>query len=237
MESRNEADLQALYRELFPENAGEPWLMLPPERYTLMGLLQVTRPKHAIEIGTYSGGSLAVMSRYCGRVYTIDVEAPHDPAIHGRFQNVEFIQGTSDEEFPKLLDRLSSARAELGFILMDGDHSFKGVTNDIEALLSYRPLCPLYVLIHDSFSPPCRRAIKEAHWSSSEFLHWVEVDFVPGNLWQVSREGHTQLWNGFSLIILKPEKRQVELRVRASYEPLFNKALPTMTPAQSPTSG
>src|SRR5262245_5929119 len=49
------------------------WMMSPAEQTALIFLLSQLRPRIAIEIGTRFGGSLQVLSRYCDRVYSIDI--------------------------------------------------------------------------------------------------------------------------------------------------------------------
>jgi protein-L-isoaspartate O-methyltransferase len=50
------------------------WMMSPSEQMAMIFLLEHLRPKVAIEIGTRFGGSLQVISRYCERVYSLDID-------------------------------------------------------------------------------------------------------------------------------------------------------------------
>jgi hypothetical protein len=67
-------------------------------------------------------------------------------------------------------------------VLVDGDHSAEGVRKDIDHLLRLRPIVPLYVVMHDSFNPGCRRGLREADWAGCPYVHAVELDFVAGSV-------------------------------------------------------
>ena len=99
------------------------WMMSPAEQIAMVYLLEHLRPKVAIEIGTRFGGSLQVLSRFCERVYSLDIDPEVPQRLQGRFSNVEFLIGPSDETLPRLLDRLQGEGAEVSFVLVDGDHS------------------------------------------------------------------------------------------------------------------
>ena len=53
------------------------WQMSRAEKYCFIHLLQHLKPETSIEIGTYMGGSLQVISKFSKQVYSIDIsEAP-----------------------------------------------------------------------------------------------------------------------------------------------------------------
>jgi cephalosporin hydroxylase len=164
---------------LFSEANGA-WLMTPGEKLALTFLLDQLRPKVAIEVGTWFGGSLELLSRYSGHVYSIDIDPEVPAKLAGRFRNVSFLTGPSDEQLPPLLARLQSEQTPLAFVLVDGDHSADAVRNDVNHLLAFRPIVPLYVLMHDSFNPLCRAGLRTAAWSSNPYVQSVELDFIPG---------------------------------------------------------
>jgi hypothetical protein len=205
-------DLEGVDLEL-PE---EEWQMTRAERCTLATLLRALRPDHAIEVGTAGGGSLAVLAAFAGRAYSIDVDPTCAERLGGRHDNVQFLTGPSSRVLPDLLRRLAAEGSGAGFVLLDGDHSAKGVAADIEAVLRCRPLAPLHLLIHDSFNPPCREGILAAPWRDCPFVHAVDVDFVPGTLHSDLRY-HGQLWEGFAAALLLPDERKGALEVRQSH--------------------
>jgi Cephalosporin hydroxylase len=183
------------------------WLMSPSEQVAMVYLLEHLRPKVAIEIGTRFGGSLQVLDRFCERVYSLDIDPEVPGRLEGRFSNVEYVIGQSTETLPPLLSRLQDEGAEVGFVLVDGDHTMEGVRTDIDMLLQYKPITSLYIVMHDSFNPACRRGLRAADWAGCPYVHAVELDFVPGIV-TPSPADRGQLWGGLALGILKPEPRQ-----------------------------
>ena len=211
------------YQALSVENL-ESWEMAPGEQAALVFLLQNLRPKVAIEIGTRFGGSLQVLAQFCERVYSIDIDPEVPKRLAGRFSNVEYLIGSSDTLLPALLDRLQREGAEISFALVDGDHTTEGVRKDIDNLLRFRPTVPLYVIMHDSFNPNCRRGLREANWARSPYVHAVELDFVAGTV-NRSPAFRNQLWGGFALGILLPAKRAQRFEITARSEATHQTAL------------
>ena len=191
---------------------------------------------HAVQIGHMGqhvvgdddadrAGSLAVLSRFCKKVYALDIDPACETSFRGQFANVDFMTGDSTHTLPALLSRLQAERAPLGFILIDADHSRDGVWRDIESILRYVPERPLYVLMHDSFNPECRRGMREAHWSVNPYVHLVELDFVSGRFVTQEEDGYRQMWCGFALAVLLPERRIGRLTIHENESLLFDTAL------------
>lgn len=132
--------------------------MSPSEQAAMILLLQNLKPSVAIEIGTKLGGSLQVLARFSKKVYSLEIDPEVERRLAGKYPNVEFIIGPSTETLPPLLKRLEAEQANLGFVLVDGDHTTKGVKSDINNVLEFKPRHPLYVVMHDSFNPECRTA-------------------------------------------------------------------------------
>jgi hypothetical protein len=200
------------------------WLMLPAEQVGLLFLLEHLRPKVAIEIGTRLGGSLQVLSHFSGKVYSLDIDQEVPIRLRGKFPNVEYIIGSSVETLPRLLNQIQANNEELSFALVDGDHSAEGVRKDIDALLRYAPTVPFYIVMHDSFNPQCRKGLRSVGWASSPYVHYVELDFVPGTATPAPAL-RGQLWGGLALAYLHPEKRQGRFEVMGSAELSFQAAL------------
>lgn len=199
---------------------GADWLMAYGERCALVGLLQSVGPQVAIEIGTGNGGSTIALSQFAEKVYSIDIARNYSADLRRNLTNVEFITGSSRETLPALLGTLEEKGKAAEFILIDGDHSAEGVKADIENVLRFQPTKPLFILMHDSFNPDVRRGIKEADWCASAYMHSLDLDLVPGQLW----ENH-EMWGGFALAIMLPTARQGDLEVRACNEPQFHLTL------------
>lgn len=202
--------------------ASNYWLMTPAEQVGLIYLLEQINPCVGIEIGVRFGGSLQVMAKYCDCVYALDSDPDVPEKMEGRYPNVEYLTGLSSDTLPPLIDRLKGEEAKLAFVLVDGDHSSEGVRADINQILRYRPVVPLYIVLHDSFNPICRQGIRTAGWAESPYVHAVELDFIPG-LVNPSPAFRGQLWGGLALAILLPEPRQDRFEVTGRCEFMFQK--------------
>src|SRR5690348_11640996 len=73
------------------------WRRTPAEQVGMLYLLGQLRPRVAIEIGTRFGGSLQVLSRFAEKVYSLDIDPAVTKRLEGRFANVEYLTGPSDE--------------------------------------------------------------------------------------------------------------------------------------------
>jgi len=205
---------------LYPRCLLDDWQMHDSERLALTALLCRQKPYCAIEVGTNRAGSLSLIAQYSQLVFSIDI----DPTIKERyrqFENVSFLTGDSSVVLQCLLNELNQTGIPVDFILLDGDHTAAGIRRDVAALLSYKPKKPLFVLLHDSFNPECRRGIVEAGWHLSPNCHFVDLDFVPGRVVEPPGPSHGQLWGGFALAYFCPAERRGELRVAASAATMF----------------
>lgn len=204
----------------------DDWEMTDAERLALTGLLAELRPECAIEVGVYRAGSLSMLSRFCKKVYALDI----DPACAARYQdkyaNVEFVTGDSRQTLPGVLSQIEAAREKLAFVLIDADHSREGIRHDINSVLRYTVVQPLYLLMHDSFNPECRRGMKDADWEAQPHVHLVELDFVPGRLVTAEEPGsYRQMWCGFALAVLLPETRKGNIVVHENESLMFRTAM------------
>ena len=196
------------------------WQMLACEQTTLVALLAGTRPKVAIEIGSRYGGSMQVLSKYADRVISVDIDPTCDERLGPRFPNVEFVTGDSRATFAPLMSRLDEECAEVGFVLIDGDHTAAGVSSDISGLRRYHPRCPMFVVMHDSFNPDVREGIRTAPWLANPYVHAVELDFAPGVL-TLDPSAYREMWGGLALAVLLPTPRTNGLDVTARHEKHF----------------
>jgi hypothetical protein len=206
------------------------WMMSPAEQAALLYLLEWLRPEVAIEIGTRFGGSLQALSKYCRRVYSLDIDPEVPGRLAARFPNVAYRIGPSDRTLPALLEELQASGQEVAFALVDGDHTTEGVRKDIEALLRYRPVVPFFIIMHDSFNPACRKALRLADWAGSPYVHAVELDFVMGTV-NPAPAYWGQLWGGLCLAYLQPQPRQGHFEVTARGELTFQAALAATRPS------
>ena len=84
---------------MYPGCLRENWQMHDSERLALTALLARRRPRCAIEIGTYQGGSLSLLSQYCEMVFSIDID-PDIPQKLRHLNNVSFLTGPSSAVLP-----------------------------------------------------------------------------------------------------------------------------------------
>ena len=67
--------------------AGTDWEMTPSERLVVVALLELLRPRTALELGHRHGGCTTWLSRYCQEVWTCDIDPAVIPSSQ-RFPNV-----------------------------------------------------------------------------------------------------------------------------------------------------
>jgi len=198
---------------LFPGVIRENWQMLECERIALTGVLARIRPHVGLEVGVYYGGSLSLAAQFCQSIIAIDI----DPAVRDRLQlprNVELLIGNSRDMIPKALARLEELSVPLQYVLIDAEHSTEGVCRDINLVLKYLPSTPMVMLIHDSGNPECRAGILAANWNANSRVHFVQCDFVPGQIVEHSiKDGRGEVWGGLALAYFDPRPRSGDVVV------------------------
>jgi cephalosporin hydroxylase len=134
---------------------------------TIRRLLE-RRPSYTfIEVGSYSGASFKLIHSAFQRLgsqargYSVE---PGGTAqfyeIMSTLPNVEHFRMYSDKAAPLLADRLHSAGVKAEYIMIDGDHSYEGVRNDI---LNYYPLLALGgIMIFHDYLPELNSENREA---------------------------------------------------------------------------
>lgn len=210
---------------------GGHWLMSFAEKFAISGILSHRRPVVSLEIGSLEGGSLSVASKYSERVISIDPNPDVKARLADRFDNVEFITGYSQEELPGVIQGLNDRQEDLGYVLIDGDHTEEGVRKDIEEVLKFQPKSPLWILMHDSFNPGCRKGIKSIDWAANPHVHWVNYDFVPGFLNSVPGVVD-EMWGGLALAYFEATPREGKLMYGELLGRQFDKLFPLSAHAE-----
>jgi len=205
---------------LYPQCLCDNWQMNHSERLALTALLKRHRPACSIEIGTYQGGSLSLLAQESRMVFSIDID-PTIPAKFASYSNVSCLTGPSTTILPLLFRELDDAGIGVDFILLDGDHSAEGIRRDLLVILSHPPTKPLFVAMHDSVNPDCRRGMLEAPWRQSPYVQWVDLDFVPGRVVEDGGPFHGELWGGLALAYLVPTPRRHSLDIHRSADGMF----------------
>jgi hypothetical protein len=180
-------------------DVSEPWQMSYGERAALVGLVADLRPDVAIEIGTAEGGSLRRLARHAGHVHSFDLSEP-DPALR-ELDNVTFHVGDSHSLLPQVLAQLAQEGVNVGFVLVDGDHSADGVARDMRDLLGSPAIARTGIAIHDTMNPEVRRGLESVEYDGWPKVRHVELDCVAGQHFREELEGGS-LWGGLGLVIV-----------------------------------
>jgi glycosyltransferase involved in cell wall biosynthesis len=196
------------------------WQMNDSERMALTGLLARHKPNCSIEVGTYLGGSLSLMSQFSNMVFSVDID-PEVPQKFAYFENVSFLTGNSSVLLPHLFEELDRSGIAVDFVLIDADHTAEGIRRDIQSVLRYVPRKPMFIMLHDSFNPECRRGMLAANWESSPYCHWVDLDFIPGRIIEHGGGGNGELWGGLATAYFDPAQRSGPLTVQTSADNMF----------------
>jgi Methyltransferase domain len=182
-----------------PAFSSQPWQMSYGERSTIEGVLAMVKPALAIEIGRAEGGSLRRIAEHSEEVVSFDiVESSSEVA---RLANVHAMAGDSHAMLPVELRRLSEARRNVDFVLVDGDHTTAGVRQDMLDLLDSPAIGSTVILAHDTLNEEVRRGLEDVDYESYGKVAWVDLDFVPGYVAQLpARLG--ECWGGLGLVVV-----------------------------------
>lgn len=195
------------------------WQMSYAEKASVLYLLgKMEKRSVAIEIGSYKGGFLRVLSQHFDKVYSCDID--HSPIDKGQFTNVEWIEGDSIKTLPKLIQQINDNGEDVNFILIDGDHSYETVLQDIHNVLLYQPKSEVILLIHDSWYEPSREAVNKANWNNSPYVHLVEKDFVTGDL--IGSDAGNFYVGGLALAYMTPLERQGDITINQTQDYMYS---------------
>ena len=152
---------------------------------------------------------------------------------------MEYRSGDSATALPELVEELNRDGREVGFVLIDGDHSAEGVRRDIEAILKLNVNRRMLILMHDGFNPGCRRGMREAGWNNSRHVHYVELDFTVGNFHAAAHDIATarSMWGGFACAVLEPQLRVGTVEIRERQKAVFEAVYPLSIHAPAGSAG
>jgi predicted O-methyltransferase YrrM len=186
--------------------------MRMPERVALYSLIFGMQPRNCLEIGTFRGGSSAIICGAMddtgfGQLTCIDPMPKIDPELWSRISNrCRLFEGPS----PDILKEVAKQVKEpFDFALIDANHTYDYVRRDIEGVLPYLA-DNAYLLFHDANYPDVRRAIDESVSSSAQLTDCGLVSVEPTVLYD---NGTTTTWAGLRL--LKFQRRAAKAKAAA----------------------
>lgn len=193
------------------------------ERAALEGVLSQSKPRVAIEIGTYEGGSLRFLARHCEHVHTLDLyDLVEDRSA---FPNVTFHTGDSKLLLPELLSELEAAGSEVDLALVDGDHSAEGVCSDLQTLLDSPVTRSTLILLHDTMNEETRSGIERVGLTAHPKVIYHELDLVAGYEFA---GGHFdgQMWGGLGVVLTgeRPAQGYLQSSAQTRYREPYRQA-------------
>lgn len=181
-----------------------PVWMTRAERLLLYTLAFTLRPSRYLEIGTFKGGSALLVNAAMGalgsdgRIVCVDPQPQITPEHWARLEGrASLITGYSPDVLPQAVE---VAGGPFDFVLIDGDHTYKGVLRDAEGVLPY-VTDRAYLLFHDSHFVDVTRGLNDFARKNADQI----VDF--GSLtrevtYQETDQGSLR-WGGLRLMQLR----------------------------------
>ena len=165
------------------------------ERFALDGLLSQLRPRLAIEVGTFEGGSLRRIAAHAEHVHAFDLD-PKVAALADELDNVSFHIGDSAELLPRVLADLGREGHHVDFALIDGAHTREAVRGDGAALLAAEACRQTVIVFHDSANVEVRAGLEDLDLPDHPKVALALLDCVPGYLVQAHADQSS--WAGAS---------------------------------------
>ncbi|MGZ6644962.1 MAG: class I SAM-dependent methyltransferase [Solirubrobacteraceae bacterium] len=186
-----------------PVVSADRWQMQQGERFALDGLLSQLRPRLAIEVGTFEGGSLRRIAAHAEHVHAFDLD-PKVAALADELDNVSFHIGDSTELLPRLLADLGREGGHVDFALIDGAHTREAVRGDGAALLAAEACRQTVIVFHDSANVAVRAGLEDLDLPDHPKVALALLDCVPGYLVQAHDDHELvgQAFNGLALVVL-----------------------------------
>lgn len=182
-----------------------PAEMRLPERVALYGLVFGIKPRNVLEIGTFRGGSTAIMCGAMddtgfGEIACVDSAPAVDDELWSRLRHrCQMFVGLSPDVLPTVQQQTG---APFDFALIDGDHERDGLLRDIAGVL---PLMAddSYLLFHDAHYGGVKQAIDEAVQSNNSLADCGLLSVEPTILHD---NGKTTSWAGLRLLRFQRHK-------------------------------
>ncbi len=164
------------------------------EQAALVGILDLVAPRVAVEIGTYRGGSLALIAPRAAEVHSFDLVSH----VSEELPNVTYHLGDSRATVPSVLAEIAQSGRSVDFVFIDGDHARKGVAADVANVLDSPAVARTVILLHDVANEDVRAGVRDAGLDRSK-IAYVNLSLVPP--WE--RSGPlAETWGALGMIVV-----------------------------------
>lgn len=179
--------------------------MMEPERVLLYSLVFALKPSACLEIGTFRGGSSAIICKAMddnghGQLVCIDPDPRIPEDVWATIQHRTTLkQGASPEALAEASDFVSGG---FDFALIDGDHGYQGALDDIEGVLNFLE-DGAHIVLHDCHYYEVKNAIKDAlerHPDNLIDCGIVSVTDNPQEGEHAIVDGNRVIWGGLYLL-------------------------------------
>ncbi len=176
-----------------------PAEMRMPERVALYSLIFGMQPRNCLEIGTFRGGSSAIICGAMddtgfGQLTCIDPMPKIEPALWSKMSNrCRLFEGPSPEILPEVAKQINRP---FDFALIDANHIYDAVRRDIAGVLPYLA-DRAYLLFHDANYTDVKRAIDEAVAACDQLTDCGLMSVEPTVLYE---NGQSITWAGLRLL-------------------------------------
>jgi predicted O-methyltransferase YrrM len=170
-----------------------------PERVLLYSLVFGLQPRRCLEIGTFRGGSSAIICGALddtgfGQLACVEPSPRIDPKLWAQISGrCRLFEGPSPDILPEVVHQMGAA---FDFVLIDANHTYDHIRRDIAGVL---PLLAdsAYMLFHDGNYPDVKRAIDEAVAANHQLTDCGLLSVEPTVLREKNR---TVTWAGLRLL-------------------------------------
>ena len=176
-----------------------PAEMRMPERVALYSLIFGMQPRNCLEIGTFRGGSSAIICGAMddtgfGQLACVDPMPKIEPALWSKMSNrCRLFEGPSPDILKEVAKQITTP---FDFALIDANHTYDAVRRDIVGVLPYLA-DNAYILFHDANYPDVKRAIDESVNAVDELSDCGLMSVEPTVLYE---NGQTITWAGLRLL-------------------------------------
>lgn len=174
--------------------------MLPRERLYLYSTVLALAPERCLEIGVCEGGSTRLVHAALGdlgrgTLVSVDPCLQISQELKDTLSNrVTFIKGSSPQVLTEAKDR---AGGSFDFVLVDGDHTYRGVREDLRGVVEVcRP--GAVILAHDAYFQEVSAAIDDALRSR---LPLADAGIMSTTCHPMRQNGRVSHWGGFRLLV------------------------------------